>query len=363
MITKAALTALTGLVFGLVLIMPGCSDNGPKGAKSESITETIIDEVVENTYADVQAGVTDVSHAVDTNLGPAEVVIDATANEPSGVPIYDMIIKDKVIYAIVDDGLLLHDLAEGKNLIIPFDEPIGAIVDLGEKILVGASNLYTLDRDILSDEDYRLDLSGTITALHRRGVKMYLGTTDGLYELSIGGIRELARDIRVSALVSDQCGAVWVGTAGDGLYCWDGERFQKRFLRRDSTLFDKVTALDFNHDHLYLGTDRGFFIFDGGSWQAYDLADGLPSEMITSINANDWVIKIGTDRGPVTFFNNEFRLMSRLAGISVTRLISYDGRTIAATSNRGLLMSSGGLITSLYDGKPKASPLALEEAL
>jgi hypothetical protein len=361
--TKVLLTVFAGLAFGLVIVMIGCTDSNNKKLKTDSVTDTIIDEFVDTTFESIASDPTKVSSAVDTEPVPGEVTAETSIENPSGPAVYDMIIKDDCIYAIVDDGILVHNLVNGENLIIATDEPVGAILDLGEKILVGTSSIYTLDGDMLSGEDYDLNLTGSITALHRRSIDLYIGTTDGLYQLSIGGLRELAQDIHVSAITSDMHGGLWVGTAGDGLYRWDGDRFQKRYLRRDSTLFANVTALDYNHEHLYLGTDRGFFVFDGGRWQAYDLADGLPSEVITAVNAREWVIKVGTSNGPATFFNNEFKPMSRFVGISVTRIEKYDKRIIAATSNAGLLMSSSGLITTLYDQSTNAEPLALEDAL
>jgi len=359
--TRILLITLAGMALGMALLITGCSSDEQKGAKGESVTDVLVDNLVESTFAAVEPESVDVAYAVDSGNSPQEVTIDSDIVEQDGPAVLDMVLKDNTIHAIVEGGILLHDLTDGNNLLIPFDEPIGAIADLGEKILVGGNNLYTLDGDVLSDEDYQLNLSGPITVLHRHGLNLLIGTTDGLYQLSIGGIRELAQGIHVSALASDFNGGIWVGTGGDGLYFWNGEQFRKRYLSRDSTLFDNVTALTYNHNHLYLGTDRGFYVYDGGRWQPYDLADGLPSETITFINADDWVIKVGTARGAVTFFNNEFKLMPRFERLVVNRLIKADGKYLAATANSGLVMISGGLITTLYDGETKAAPVALED--
>jgi len=191
-------------------------------------------------------------------------------------------------------------------------------------------------------------------------MSLLIGTSDGLYISDFDGIRELASGIDVSVITQD-AEAVWVGTAGQGLYRWDGDTFRKRYLSRDSTLFDNVLAMQFNHDHLYLGTDNGFFVYDGGRWQPYGLADGLPSEVITAINASDWVIKVGTARGAVAFYDGQFTPMPKFENMVVTEFIKDGSKLLAATSNAGLIMKSGGLVTTLYDGEKTPAQIALDE--
>ena len=87
----------------------------------------------------------------------------------------------------------------------------------------------------------------------------------------------------------------------------------------------------------------------------------MPSEVITAVNASDWVIKIGTARGAVTFYDGQFTLMPKLEKMVVTEFIKDGSKLLAATSNAGLIMKSGGLVTTLYDGEKTPAQIALEE--
>ncbi len=347
--------ALAALVAIGVFIITGCSsdDSGKNSSKSESLTDQVIDDFVDNTFASAD------SESATADLASAEGT-DPAAFADNGPQFHDVILKDNTVYAAMDNGVLTYCITDGSSALIPTDDPIWALVDLGDKILAGGEKLYTLEDGVLNGDDYQLNLSGPITVLHPYGMSLLIGTSDGLYISDFDGVRELASGIDVSAITQDAEG-VWVGTAGQGLHRWDGDTFRKRYLQRDSTLFDNVLAMHFNHDHLYLGTDKGFFVYDGGSWQPYGLADGLPSEVITAVNASDWVIKIGTTRGPVTFYDGQFKLMPKLDKMVVTEFIKDGSKLLAATSNAGLIMKSGGLVTTLYDGENTPAQIALDE--
>lgn len=357
MITKFSLTILAGLALGLFLFAVGCSveereNSGSAVSETQAMRNEFVDGLVETTFAAIKAEAVEADFASlsEPDLPPSE-----------GIMTIGMIVKDAKVYALIPGGVLISDLEAGQNRVILSDEPLNAIIDLGEKILVGGNNLYTVNGDLIEEKDFELNLPGEITVMESYGRALLIGTDEGFYEASINGVRELAASVCVTALAVDNNG-VWVGTAGEGLFYLSDNKFHKRYLRRDSTLFDNVTALEFNHDHLYLGTDRGFYIYDGGSWQPYDLADGLPSEVITSINADEWVIRIGTARGPVTFFDNTFRPIPKLEGYIVNRMVNVDGKLLAATENSGLVMLSGGLLTTLYNGPLPPSEIALEES-
>jgi hypothetical protein len=346
--------AVTALMAAGMLLLVGCSSDSGGSSNTETISENIIDEFVETTYAVAKAEPAEAEFASLTE-GSQETIF-----EDSDIQIYDMVLKDKVIYTATQDGIITYNTIDGATSLISAESPIKAAVDIGESIIFGGDNLYTLKDGLLSEEDFQLNLSGTITALYNEFPNLYVGTTEAFYSIDVTGIRELATNVRVSAITSDGLG-IWVGTAGDGLYRWNGNSFKKRYLKRDSTLFDNVTALDYKHNHLYLGTDNGLFVHDGGAWTPFGLADGLPSETITAINASEWVVKVGTARGPVTFFNNEFKLISKLEGMIVTQFLKDDNKMLAATSNAGLVMKSGGLVTTLFDSSTQPRQMALEE--
>ena len=358
MITKILTTALAGLALGLALFIAGCSDND-QGNISDPLADEIVSQLMDDSDLATDSPNPDAVLANET-APPADLNPAADAPAAEVVPLVkDMLLKNNVIYSLVDNGIIAHDLSNGSNSLIPSDEKLGAIIDMGDRILVGGDNLYTLKGDILSAEDFDLNLNGSITALERHGSKLMVGTTAGFYQIDIDGIRELATDINVAHIESNDMG-VWVGTAGEGLYYYNGDTFHKRYLQRDSSLFDNVTALRYHYNHLYLGTDNGLFVYDGGRWHQFGLADGLPSETITAINADDWVIKVGTASGAVSFFNNEFKPIAKMESLAVTNFLE-DGKKLIAATPEGIVMKSGGLVSTLFDGEMPAPTMAFED--
>jgi len=118
-------------------------------------------------------------------------------------------------------------------------------------------------------------------------------------------------DVSVTAMVSDGAG-MWIVIDGQGLYRWDGDMFRKRYLLRDTSIFDNVYALDFNHDHLYVGAATGFFIFNGGRWEHRTIDNGLPSDDVRTIDASSWIVYVGTGEGVVSYFEKNIIPIKKL---------------------------------------------------
>ncbi|MEE9441428.1 MAG: hypothetical protein V3V99_02020 [candidate division Zixibacteria bacterium] len=357
MTTKFFLLTLAGVALGMAMFLIGCSSEDDAVIEVGTVTDEIIDQLIDTNYADNDAEQPGVEFANEVTEEGTVVFSEQDLQSQSRPVILDIIAIDENIYGLHENGIVIHHRSDGTNSFVTSEKPLGAMIRIGEKVLVGGDNLYTLEDGELVNDDFDLNLSGTITALAQKEQLLYVGTTEGFYQVSCDGVRELTTGIKVSNIAPEPRG-VWIGTAGDGLYFWDGMEFRKRYLRRDSTLFDNVTALQYSHNHIYLGTDKGLFIYDGGRWQPYGLGDGLPSEIITAINADDWVVKIGTTNGAVTFFENQFKMIPKFEGLMVNRMIKYKNKLIAATSE-GLLMKSGGLVSTLFDGQIPTQEIAL----
>ena len=168
-----------------------------------------------------------------------------------------------------------------------------------------------------------------------------IGTTKGLYSRDVLGTRVLFEEVEVSALATENEEALWVGTDGEGLYRWDGSDFKKRYLQRDSTLFDHVTAIDYNHAHLYLGTTEAMYVFDGGRWSTVGPDEGLPAGEVTSIDASDWVVYVGTTNGLASYFNREISPIERFTGDHIGAIEVSGRRIVVATADEGLVLKLG----------------------
>jgi len=356
MYTKIFLTMLTGAALGIALYLAGCSSDSSKNASELSNADTTAALPVVAAPAVTSDQSTSAKMAMATDpIRPKKPAMIA-----NGIEVYDILLKDNIVYGILDSGVLVHNLTDGRNYLIPADEPVNAITQFQGRVLVGADNIYTIKNESLGTDEYSLDLPGTITVLESQDSTLLIGTSEGLYQMDGKTMRQLASGIYVSAIAPTPTG-VWVGTAGEGLYFWNGSDFQKRYLQRDSTLFDNVTALQFSRDHLYMGTDHGLFIHDGGRWQQYTTADGLPSDLITAVNANDWTVRVGCADGAVSLYMGQFKPIPQFDGITVNRFIRYHNGLLAATGNCGLVLKSGALATVLFDGHTDSREIVLEE--
>jgi hypothetical protein len=185
-------------------------------------------------------------------------------------------------------------------------------------------------------ESVALYFEDDITDLISFDGKLMIGTGNGLYAKSNGSFETVKAEISVTALAPDESG-LWIGTDGQGLFRWENERLKKRFLIRDTTVFDHVNCLDYSRGYVYVGTDEAFYIFDGGQWETLTTDDGLPSNKIVALDADGWVIYVGTDQGVSGYFNGDFYPIKKFEDVRSKALERVDNRIVAATAN-ALLM-------------------------
>jgi len=321
------------LVLAAAFTLVGC------GSDDEATKPGIVNEIVDS-----------ISTTVAKNLGEASLAkatpIEDKTEEPTKLltEIADLELVGSKLYGVFDGGVIIYDFTSDSYEVMPSFEKLNAVEFHEEKVYVGGDNLYTVGDTILNrcDEEFE----GAITSLYSYGYSLMVGTESGLYTTGLFGHDLLLDDVEVSAITADESG-LWVGTKGEGLYRWDGEEFQKRYLLRDTTIFDTVNTLDFNHRHLYAGTNNGLHIFDGGRWTTLTALDGLPSDNVTTIDASAWVVYIGTDAGVISYFNGDFIPVKKMEE-SIVRDICLNGRkVIAATDYDGIVMKSGNVIKTI----------------
>lgn len=270
--------------------------------------------------------------------------------------VYDLAVVDSVAYSVSDGGLMVNDLVTGEHRQIHSDDPLFAIVHHGNELIAGGDRLYRVEDTMLIPLETQFD--GAVTALCSFGPLLMIGTENGLYSHTMLGDIQLMGDVWVTALEPDRDG-LWVGTDGDGLYRWDGTRFNKRYLKRDTSLFDFVNCIEYSRDRLYVGTSNGLHIFDGGSWQTLTSDDGLPSNTVTSVDASGWIAYVGTDEGLVTWFNEAVKPVSKLEAVSVTCVRTSPYGVLVATEGDGLYQKAGAAVKMLFGPDPGESPASL----
>lgn len=270
--------------------------------------------------------------------------------------VYDVAVVDSVVYSVTDGGLMVNDLVTGEHRQIHSDDPLFAVVRHGETLLAGGNRLYRVEDTFLVPVETQFE--GAITSLCSYGPLLMIGTENGLYSHTVLGDLQLMGDVWVTALEPDRDG-LWVGTDGDGLYRWDGTRFTKRYLKRDTGLFDYVNCIEFSRDRLYVGTSSGLHMFDGGTWQTLTTDDGLPSNTVTAVDASGWIAYVGTDEGLVTWFNDAIKPVGKLEAVSVTAVRTSPHGVLVATEGDGLFQKAGAAVKMLFGPDAGESPATL----
>lgn len=330
---KSISTKVVGvMIVALFLMAIGCSED--EKPEQTGLVNQIIDDAAEQFVEEVVSA----SFA----MAPFEEEIS-----PDGIfGVNDILVFDSVMYAVYDDGIISYNFRTGVSFAIGTGEVFRAVTLYEENVFVGGDNLYRVVN--LALEPVKAEIKGQVRALDSYEHRLIIGTDCGLYSHSAFGNELLFDDIKVSALVTDRDG-LWVGSDGDGLYRWDGDEFQRRYLVRDTTIFDNIHALDFNRDYLYVGAETGLFIFDGGSWDQWTVEMGLPSDMIRSIDASGWTVYLATDKGIISYFDNNLYPVRRLEERSGRVIRSFDRKLIVGTEQDGILLKAGSAVTTLIE--------------
>lgn len=337
MYKKTTHTAIAAAVCVSIFLLVRC--NAEVQPKKASIVAEVVDSLT-------TAVVESFTQAARVEMTP---VIDSTP-EPEPVKlisqITDLLLVEPKLYAVFDGGVIVYDFPSKSHFLVTVDDKLEAVASHEQNVYVGGQHLYRLNDSTLERLDDEFE--GGITALYSYGHRLMVGTESGLYSRSIFGRELLLDDAGVTAMTTDE-GGLWVGTNGQGLFRWDGENFRKRYLLRDSTMFDTVFTLDFKHQHLYVGSVNGLHVYDGGRWETFTAQNGLPSNNVFTIDASAWVVYIGTDSGVVSYYNGDFMPIKKLEDKKVNVIRRRDRKLIVATDYEGILMKSRNVLKTLVE--------------
>ena len=155
-------------------------------------------------------------------------------------------------------------------------------------------------------------------------------------------------------------GLIWLATAGDGAWSFDGAAFSQ-LSTADGLLSDMVYEVDAGKDgSLWLSTSKGVSRWDGASFSHLTTADGLLSDEVRDVyEGGDGVLWIATAKGVSRWDGASFSHLTTADGlpgdsvvfffsdragllwIATTAGVAYwDGARIIPFENSGLLMRS-----------------------
>ena len=197
--------------------------------------------------------------------------------------------------------------------------------------------------------------SDSVTAIiQTRDGFMWIGTDAGLTRFD--GVKFTQMPLaasttntvhHITALCEDANGDLWIGTQQSGVF----EKVGGTIRHFVGVLLDaSVTSLAADdHGNVWVGTKSGLNFWNGHKFQAFTVQDGLPDEMVISVNvARSGTVWITTKRGMCRFINGHiapYAFQTQSQGRSPEYLGVYEDR-------RGNLWAFGDTyLINLAEGK------------
>lgn len=222
----------------------------------------------------------------------------------------------------------------------PFAIDMACMIYEEDEAVIGNDKLIFAGYDYIELYD-EFDLGSPINVILKFGKGYLVGANDGLHFIDEWYADTLLKnEILVTSLAEDEDG-LWMGTFGDGLWRYDGKKWQKRYLFRDNTIFDFVTALEYCYPFLWVGTPSGIFRYDGGNWKQLFLRDSSEVYEVNCFLPRVFSTYIGTEQGLFVYANDSLRAEPDFIGKKVIGLFKGENDIYVATRDDGILTLKG----------------------
>ena len=222
---------------------------------------------------------------------------------------------------------------------------ISAITELanGQLLLAADEALFEIDPN--TRQARKLDWSNSDTGtihnlLQTRNGEIFLTPQRGLYRKVGNTLQSVAEfdSMRISALLEDRLGNIWISTAGHGLFRWKDAQIEAIGEREGLTGYSTPAIFEDNEGQIWLGTTDGLFLTARSNIRRLDARHGLDNKNVRSVlHATDGSIWIGTSGG-----------LNRWKNGQTATLKSFWGEDVA-TSVLALAETSAGIWVGSYD--------------
>ena len=156
--------------------------------------------------------------------------------------------------------------------------------------------------------------NGRATTAHYSKDTFYIGTLDGLYKVTRAGEKFFTGDddpllkSRIAAIRETPDGTLWIATYDRGIVAYKNRRVILNINREKGLSSNICRCLFLTGNHLWVGTDNGLnkIVIDGTNFRItkYSNADGLLSNFINAVCADDSLVYVGTPEG-VSYFDDK----------------------------------------------------------
>ncbi len=201
----------------------------------------------------------------------------------------------------------------------------------------------------------------TCVSLNHSQTVLYIGTTEGLYELdlekhthNVFHVNNGLLDEEITAVLCQKNGSVWIGSKS-GLISFNGQEFSYYTIGVDNNS-NHIRSLLFDYEeNLWIGTHSGLYKYRGKGFTVYDRQNGLGSAFIYQItrdvNQNLW---FGTENNGVFKFSNGFfknySVKQGLLDNKIAAILPLEDGTVWFGSDKGISVFKNDKIENLSFG-------------
>ncbi|HEX6045890.1 MAG TPA: hypothetical protein VFZ22_15460 [Pyrinomonadaceae bacterium] len=153
----------------------------------------------------------------------------------------------------------------------------------------------------------------------------------------------------IDALLADS-GRLLIGTRAGGLIAFDGSQFKEIKAGAEHKRLAEITLLSRSGGRLFVGTfSDGLWTEEGARWSHFTVADGLLSNRVVGIAADEQNVFVASDYGlataPLTNLattdGGQARFLSITALPSLSSLVQFDGKLVLCKDNGETLALPG----------------------
>lgn len=242
---------------------------------------------------------------------------------------------------------------------------ISAMVEIAGGQLLLAADDHLFEIDPITRQARKLDWSspniGAIhNLLHTRKGEIYLAPQRGLYRKTATELLSIPEfeNFRISAMLEDRQGNIWISTAEHGLLRWsNGQHIEFISDKEGLTGHSTPGIFEDNEGQIWVGTTDGLFLVARSTARGLDTRHGLDNKNIRSVLiARNGGIWIGTSGGLNRWRNGHIEQLKSFwdGGIpsSVLALAETSAGIWVGSYDRGImLVNEAGQLIKTFDRK------------
>lgn len=215
------------------------------------------------------------------------------------------------------------------------------------------------DRIQVYGEEHGLPAGEVSTILAQDDGTVRVGTKAGAYLLEHGKFRrdpeELPRD-QVTRIFRDRRGALWIGTAENGLYRFTPGGVEQLSQRNGLPNNHVSTLAEDSQGNLWIGTFAGLAMLSPARYHEYSRIDGLADDNVRAVAAHaDGSIWVATNGGTSRIVDNRIESLAardpRGAHAALSLLMRRNGEVWIGTNSRGVTIVDGATVRSFGRGE------------